>query len=102
MPVFKTVEGDSLYVFRKNNHLVRQELANISPKQLEDVLFDLTDRYLRDIGSATPSKILDDFIIPQLWRRKLLHLISADTAYQKLINDNYQIDKETRRVIGRK
>jgi hypothetical protein len=63
---------------------------------------ELTDQYLLEEGSSTASKILDDFIIPQLWQRKLLHLISADTAYQKLINDNYQIDKETRRVIGRK
>ena len=96
-----TVEGDSLYVFRKNSSLFetlpkRKVLVNI-----ESQILQLVDAYLVENPSSTASKILDNCVIPGLWRSQLLHLITDETIFQKLINDNYQIDAETRKVIGR-
>ena len=96
-----TVEGDSLYVFRKVKNLQKKNLATLTKMELDLQILSLIDEYLGDQGSATPSKILDDFVIPKLWRAKLLHLITSDSRYQKLVNENYVVDRETRKVIGR-
>ena len=96
-----TVEGDSLYVFRKVKNLRIKKLVTLNKIELDLHILSLIDEYLATQGSSTPSKILDDFLIPRLWKSKMLHLITSDSVYQKLINENYVIDKETRKVIGR-
>jgi len=96
-----TVEGDSLYVFRKVKNLPKKKLVTLSKMELDLHILSLIDEYLAAQGSSTPSKILDDFLIPRLWKSKMLHLITSESVYQKLVNDNYVIDKETRKVIGR-
>ena len=96
-----TVEGDSLYVFRKVKNLRIKKLVTLNKMELDLHILSLIDEYLATQGSSTPSKILDDFLIPRLWKSKMLHLITSDSVYQKLINENYVIDKETRKVIGR-
>ena len=96
-----TVEGDSLYVFRKVKNLQKKKLITLNKIELDLHILSLIDEYLATQGSSTPSKILDDFLIPRLWKSKMLHLITSDSVYQKLVNENYVIDKETRKVIGR-
>jgi hypothetical protein len=96
-----TVEGDSLYVFRKVKNLQKNKLATLNEFELDLEILSLIDEYLAAQGSSTPSKILDDFVIPNLWKSKMLHLITSDNIYQKLVNENYAIDKETRKIIGR-
>jgi len=96
-----TVEGDSLYVFRKNSSLSEVLSTNESLGKIEAVILQLVDEYLAEHGSSTASKILDNSVIPGLWRSQLLHLITDETVFQKLVNDNYEIDSETRKVIGR-
>jgi DNA modification methylase len=96
-----TVEGDSLYVFRKNSSLSEVLPTNESLGKIEAVILQLVDEYLAEHGSSTASKILDNSVIPGLWRSQLLHLITDETVFQKLMNDNYEIDSETRKVIGR-
>lgn len=96
-----TVEGDSLYVFRKNSSLNETIPNKESLVNIESLILQLVDVYLAEHGSSTASKILDNSVIPGLWRSQLLHLISDETIFQKLVNDNYQIDDETRKVIGR-
>jgi hypothetical protein len=96
-----TVEGDSLYVFRKVKNLQKKKLITLNKIELGLHILSLIDEYLATQGSSTPSKILDDFLIPRLWKSKMLHLITSDSVYQKLVNENYVIDKETRKVIGR-
>lgn len=96
-----TVEGDSLYVFRKVKNLQINKAVTLNKMELDLHILSLIDEYLAIEGSSTPSKILDDFIIPRLWKSKMLHLITSDSLYQKLINENYVVDKESRKVIGR-
>lgn len=96
-----TVGGDSLYVFRKNSSLSEVLPTNESLGKVEAVILQLVDEYLAEHGSSTASKILDNSVIPGLWRSQLLHLITDETVFQKLMNDNYEIDSETRKVIGR-
>lgn len=96
-----TVEGDSLYVFRKVKNLPKKRLVTVSKAELDLHILSLIDEYLAIYGSSTPSKILDDFLIPRLWKSKMLHLITSDSVYQKLVNEHFVIDKETRKVIGR-
>jgi hypothetical protein len=96
-----TVEGDSLYVFRKNSSFSEVLPTNESLGKIEAVILQLVDEYLAEHGSSTASKILDNSVIPGLWRSQLLHLITDETVFQKLMNDNYEIDSETRKVIGR-
>ena len=96
-----TVEGDSLYVFRKNSSLSEVLPTNESLGKIEVVILQLVDEYLAEHGSSTASKILDNSVIPGLWRSQLLPLITDETVFQKLMNDNYEIDSETRKVIGR-
>ena len=75
--------------------------TNESLGKIEAVILQLVDEYLAEHGSSTASKILDNSVIPGLWRSQLLHLITDETVFQKLMNDNYEIDSETRKVIGR-
>jgi DNA modification methylase len=96
-----TVEGDSLYVFRKVKNLQKKKLAKMDKMELEHYVLRLIDEYIETHGSSTPSKILDDFLIPMLWKAKLLHLFTSNSVYQKLVNENFKIDRETRKIIGR-
>jgi DNA modification methylase len=96
-----TVEGDSLYVFRKNSSIDAKIPSENNLVNIESLILQLIDDYLAEHGSTTASKILDNSVIPGLWRSQLLHLITDETVFQKLVNDNYQIDTETRKVIGR-
>jgi DNA modification methylase len=96
-----TVEGDSLYVFRKTKAGSTKTVSIKEDANIDAVIVDLIDEYLNEIGQDTPSKILDNFLIPRLWEMKVLHLITDDNAYQKLIKNNYRVDKESRKIIGR-
>jgi 16S rRNA G966 N2-methylase RsmD len=96
-----TVEGDSLYVFRKNSSLAHILPNKESLVNIESLILQLIDAYLLEYGPSTASKILDNSVIPGLWRAQLLHLITDETVFQKLVNRNYQVDAETRTVIGR-
>ena len=96
-----TVEGDSLYVFRKVKNLPKKKLVTLNKMELDLQILSLIDEYLAAHGPSTPSKILDDYLIPRLWKSKVLHLLTNDSVYQKLVNEYYEIDNETRKVIGR-
>lgn len=96
-----TVEGDSLYVFRKIKAGITKSIPIKEDVNIDAVIVNLIDEYLNEIGQDTPSKILDNFLIPRLWEMKVLHLITDDNAYQKLIKNNYRVDKESRKIIGR-
>jgi DNA modification methylase len=97
-----TVEGDSLYVFKKLTNFQKRPLKNISKTNLDQTIVTLVDAYLEVHGPATASKILDDFIIPRLWDSKILHMLTTENTYQELINANYLVDKESRKLIDRK
>ena len=95
------MEGDSLYVFRKVKNLPKKKLVTLNKMELDLQILSLIDEYLAAHGPSTPSKILDDYLIPRLWKSKVLHLLTNDSVYQKLVNEYYEIDNETRKVIGR-
>lgn len=96
-----TVEGDSLYVFRKNSTLLEYEPKSNEQINLQESILHLIDGYLLQNGPATASKILDDCVIPTLWKSQLLHLITDETVFQGVVNGHYEVDRETRQVIGR-
>jgi DNA modification methylase len=96
-----TVEGDSLYVFRKVKNLPKRILSQATKDELNEVILSLIDSYLSANGFETPSKVLDNWIIPKLWETNMLHLFTQENSYQALINENYEIDRETRKIIGR-
>lgn len=96
-----TVEGDSLYVFRKNSTLPEYEPKSNEQINLEESILNLIDGYLLQNGPATASKILDNCVIPTLWKSQLLHLITDETVFQGVVNGHYEVDRETRKVIGR-
>lgn len=97
-----TVEGDALYFFVKKSGYPKVPLVEISDKELRRITLSFMDDYLAENGPSTPSKVMDDCVIPQLWDRKLLHLIKQDSFYLDIVNSNYSVDKGTRKLIGRK
>lgn len=97
-----TVEGDSLYIFRKGYKKVREASKSSGTSNVDYLILELVEEYLRTEGVATPSKILDNWVIPSLFRLGKLHLVTSDNAYQKLINAHFIVDRETREIIGRK
>lgn len=96
-----TVDGDSLYVFRKVKNLPKMNPITLSENELNLHIIALIDEYLAIHGPSTASKILDNYLIPRLWKSKMLHLVTSKNVYQSLVKENYIIDKETRKVIGR-
>jgi DNA modification methylase len=96
-----TVEGDSLYVFLKNTSINKIDPQFFSKEELENEILRLICEYLDSYGKATPSKILDDWVIPRLWNSKMLHLVD-DSTFPKIIDKFFYVDKETREVIGSK
>lgn len=96
-----TVEGDSLYIFLKNSSITTIKPQFFSKEELENEILRLICEYLQEVGKATPSKILDDWVIPRLWKSKMLHLVD-DSLFPKIIDQHFHVNKETREIIGSK
>jgi hypothetical protein len=97
-----TVEGDSLYIFRKNSNIPEYPMGDLSENEISELILNLIDDYLKSFGPATASTIMDNCIVPNLWKMKLLHKIDSGNFYQKLIVESFSIDKETRKLSVRK